>query len=130
MLEERETGRAPEDVLPGHRLRAGMANDYLIDRQVQRTASYTGIPGVNTQDMAVQESMGPIYDRTKEHLGTTDVAVIAARRLLLQAARDVQAGLDPLGADGGSSDRARPAERVIAASANWYDAVADLLVVK
>jgi len=72
--------------------------------------------------------MGPIYDRTKEHLGTTDVAVIAARRLLLDAARDVQGGREPLGADGGSSDRIRPAERVIPDDVPWHGAIADLLV--
>jgi phenylpropionate dioxygenase-like ring-hydroxylating dioxygenase large terminal subunit len=129
LLEEKETGRAREDVLPGYRLRANSSNDYFIDRQAQRAGSFTGIPGVNTQDLAVQESMGPIYDRTKEHLGTTDVAVIAARRLLLDAARDVQAGRDPLGADGGSSDSIRPAERLIPASVAWHDAIADMLKV-
>ena len=128
-LEERETGRSRDDMEPGsYRLKASMANDYFIDRDAQRAGSYTGIPGVNTQDLAVQESMGPIYDRTREHLGSTDVAVISARRLLIQAAHDVQAGRDPLGADGGSSDRVRPAERLISASVGWYEAIADMLV--
>ena len=70
-------------------------NDYLIDRELQRTTSFTGIEGVSEQDAAVQESMGRIVDRTKERLGTSDTAVIAARRLLLREARDLQAGTLP-----------------------------------
>lgn len=68
-------------------------NDYLIDREHQRTKSYTGIGvtevGRNSriQDDAVQESMGPIYDRTKEHLGTTDLGIIRTRRYWLRAAK-------------------------------------------
>ncbi len=69
------------------------SNDYFIDREVQRTRSYTGIgvteSGRNSrvQDDAIQESMGHIYDRVQEHLGTTDLAIIRARRLWLQAGR-------------------------------------------
>src|SRR5947208_1103421 len=51
-------------------------NDYLIDREVQRTVNFTGLPGNHVQDSCVTESMGPIYDRTREHLGTTDKTVI------------------------------------------------------
>jgi hypothetical protein len=116
------TGRAPEDLLDGFRLKKNKRNDYLIDRENQRTRTFIGIEGVNTQDMAVQESMGPIYDRSKEHLGTSDLAVIAMRRLLLQAARDVQAGRDPLGAFGGC-DGVRPAEMVIPNAVAWSDAM-------
>ena len=42
--------------------------------------SYTGIPGIRQQDMAVTETMGPIYDRRHEHLGTTDPLIIRTRR--------------------------------------------------
>ena len=50
-----------------------MENDYLIDREAQKNwDSYTGIPGIRQQDMAVTETMGPIYNRRQEHLGTTD----------------------------------------------------------
>lgn len=71
---------------------ANAGNDYLIDRQAQRAGSYTGIWGINDQDRAVQESMGPIVDRSLEHLGPSDLAVITARRSLLAAARALQAG--------------------------------------
>ena len=48
--------------------------------------SFTGIKGVNLQDLVVQESMGPIVDRTKEHLGAGDLAIVHFRHLLLSAA--------------------------------------------
>jgi len=70
-------------------------NEYLIDRELQRTTTYTGIYGVNDQDRAIQENMGVIYDRSREHLGTSDVAIIAARRRLLQTVRDLQEGIEP-----------------------------------
>ena len=78
-------------------MKQNKANDYLLDREYQRTESFGAIRGVNTQDMAVQESMGPIYDRSKEHLGSADTAIIMMRRQLMQAARDVQEGKNPLG---------------------------------
>ena len=62
-------------------------NDYLIDREKQRTETYTGIDGIAQQDMAVTESMGDIYDRGQEHLGTSDRAIIRMRRLLIKAAQ-------------------------------------------
>src|SRR5258708_20560511 len=59
-------------------------NDYLIDRKLQKTRSYTGIKGVSEQDAAVQDSQGPIADRSREHLGPTDLGIIHFRNLVLQ----------------------------------------------
>ncbi len=70
-------------------------NDYLIDRELQRTQNFTGIQVIRSQDTAMTESMGGIVDRTQEHLGTTDAAVIAARRRLIKMARDLQDGVEP-----------------------------------
>jgi phenylpropionate dioxygenase-like ring-hydroxylating dioxygenase large terminal subunit len=127
---EHRRGRGPEDMLPGYRLKQNMENDYFVDRTLQRTGeNYSGIAGVNTQDMAVQESMGPVYDRTKEHLGTSDLAIIAARRLLLRSVREVQAGGDPIGAFADAS-RVRPAEMVIPEDAYWQDAMRGELVLQ
>jgi phthalate 4,5-dioxygenase len=70
-------------------------NDYLIDREMQRTQNYTGIEVIRSQDTAMTESMGGIVDRTQEHLGSTDAAVIAARRRLLTMARALQDGVEP-----------------------------------
>jgi len=86
-------------LLPGSfRPEANKDNDYLIDRELQRSRrSFTGIFGSGPQDAAVQEGMGPIYDRTQEHLGASDAGVIATRRHLLKALRDpsLALGLDP-----------------------------------
>jgi hypothetical protein len=48
--------------------------------------SFTGLKGVNLQDIVVQESMGRIVDRTKENLGPADLAIVHFRRLLLETA--------------------------------------------
>ena len=61
------------------------ANDYLIDRKLQKTHSYTGIKGVSEQDAAVQDSQGPIADRTREHLGPTDLGIMHFRKLVMEA---------------------------------------------
>jgi nitrite reductase/ring-hydroxylating ferredoxin subunit len=69
------------------------ANDYLIDRALQASGkSYTGMVGFGTQDCGIQESMGPIADRTGEHLLACDAAIVKIRRLLLQMLKDHAAG--------------------------------------
>lgn len=80
---------------------ANRDNDYEMDREAQRRGeSFTGIPDFAMQDAAVQESQGRIADRTLEHLVSSDNGIIVTRRMLLEAARDNQAGkpipgLDP-----------------------------------
>lgn len=64
-------------------------NSYGIDRGVQKMRNFTGIEGINNQDRAIVESMGPICDRWNEHLGTSDIAVIAMRRRMLEDARKI-----------------------------------------
>jgi hypothetical protein len=71
------------------------ANDYLIDRKLQKTRSYTGIKGVSEQDAAVQDSQGPIADRTREHLGPTDLGIMHFRKVVMDAARALQQGSAP-----------------------------------
>jgi phthalate 4,5-dioxygenase oxygenase subunit len=95
-------------------------NLWLQDREAMRRGSFSGIHGVQNQDMAVQESMGPIYDRTKEHLGSSDVAVIRFRRLMLDAARRVQAGGVPLGLERPVPyDRVAAEEKIIPIETPW-----------
>ena len=67
------------------KLKANRSNDYVIDRQMQKTKNFTGIVGINTQDFALQEGMGNIVDRSKENLGTSDKAIVQMRRLLLES---------------------------------------------
>lgn len=72
-------------------------NHYLQNRELQKKVSYTGIEAVipAEQDGCATESMGPIYDRTREHLGYSDKTIIALRKLLLKAVKDVEQGKDP-----------------------------------
>lgn len=64
------------------------SNEYLMNRDLQRAkVSFSGVLGLAAQDASIQESMGPIIDRTKEHLVRTDRAVVELRRMLLAAAR-------------------------------------------
>ena len=74
--------------LPGtFRPAANKDNDYLIDRAAQkRGKTYCGVAGIAMQDASLQESMGPIQDRTKENLVSTDNGIIMARIRLRKAA--------------------------------------------
>ncbi len=96
------------ETIPGTYIpRLNKDNDYLIDRGLQQRESFTGINGFQAQDFAVQEGMGPIVDRTKEHLGTSDVAIIQIRRRLLRAANELREGIEPFPARHGDVYRVR-----------------------
>ena len=70
-------------------------NDYLIDRKLQKTKSYTGIRGVSEQDAVVKDSQGPIADRTREHLRPTDLGILRFRKLMMDCARQLASGKEP-----------------------------------
>ena len=75
---------------------ANADNDYLISREAQRSTSFTGITGIANQDTYIQNSQGIIYDRTKEHLGATDQAIIEFRKMMLQKVRYLLEGEEPI----------------------------------
>ena len=105
-------------------------NDYLIDRRLQRSGrSYTGIRGIREEDLAVQESMGSVCDRTAEHLGSSDLAVIALRRRLLDAVRALaERGEVPYEAHNDDAYRVRSAALVLPRDLAWDKGAADALV--
>jgi phenylpropionate dioxygenase-like ring-hydroxylating dioxygenase large terminal subunit len=105
-------------------------NDYLIDRSVQRSGrSYTGIRGIREEDLAVQESMGDVCDRTTEHLGSADLAVIAMRRRLLEAVHALaERGEVPYEALNADSYRVRSAALVLPRAVEWHSGAATALV--
>src|SRR5712692_5957914 len=70
-------------------------NNYLQDRQMQKTVNFTGIEDFLNHDACATESMGPIFDRSKEHLGVSDKAVIALRKFLLSTVKAAQEGKEP-----------------------------------
>lgn len=99
------------------------ANNWMQDRERMRNGSWTGISGVNMEDIAVEESMGPIFDRTKEHLGTSDVAVIRMRRLMIDSARALaEEGEVPVGLrEPVVWHRLRAEEAMLPLDATWED---------
>ncbi len=118
---ERGLGNGPMHVdQKTFRSKANRANDYLLDRLVQKTETYTGIDGINVQDRAIQESMGRICDRSKEHLGPADKAIIQARKLLRQAVKTVEEGGMPDGT-GTSYYTLRAHEAVLSRQADWRE---------
>lgn len=114
------------DVENGFRPTRNNGNKYLIDRQIQKTVNFSGIMGTNVQDRAVQESMGPICDRTLERLGTTDRAIITARRQLLRAVKTVQEGGDPPGV-APTYYKVRAVETVLPRGTHWFEAMRPVL---
>ena len=128
--QEIKDGRGPENQLPDYRLKRNLSNDYMIDREQQKTSTFAGIEGINTQDVALQEGMGPIVDRSLEHLGTTDRAIIVMRQLMLEAVDDVEAGRAPRGSDPATYRRARALDHMIDDGLPWREALRDEILSK
>ena len=80
---------------PDYRRIRNLQNNYLQDRQRQATTDYTGIENFLNHDGCATESMGPIFDRSQEHLGVSDKAVIAVRKFLINALKQFQDGKEP-----------------------------------
>lgn len=78
------------------RKQKNLANEYEQDRELMMSGNFTGIRGIANQDHAATETMGAIVDRSKEHLGTSDVPVIHLRRILLKQVKAFIDGHDPL----------------------------------
>lgn len=93
----RDGGGIHTKLIPGtFRPVLNMDNDYCMDREAQKAGRYySGVPGIAMQDASIQESMGPIQDRTKENLTSTDNAIIMARRRLIKAAKALEKGTTP-----------------------------------
>ena len=117
---ERQRGRGSGERTADLRKLRNKDNNWLIDRQVQKTETFTGIEGINIQDHAVQESMGPISDRTGEHLGSNDKIIIVARLLLSLAVRTVQDGGDPPGVSP-NYRWIRPTLKILPRDVPWWE---------
>ncbi len=76
-------------------------NDYMMDRAAQKRGdTFSGVKGIAMQDASLQESMGPIVDRTKENLVSTDNGIIMARQRLRKAVIALRDdGVTPPGVD-------------------------------
>lgn len=125
---ESEMGRGIPERIPGsYFLTRNASNDYLIDREVQRTKTFTGIEGVNTQDYAIQEGMGPIVDRSSEALGSTDRAVQACRRMLLRLLDDLETGKPLNGTDPDAYSQLRGADALVPTGTDWREASVEMM---
>jgi phthalate 4,5-dioxygenase len=112
------------------RMMANASNDYFLDYELQRTEKFCGIPEFWAQDAGLQEGMGPIYDRSKEHLGTTDLGIIRTRQRWLDAARVLRDhGETPPGALDPSAYRVRAAAMLLPEGADWVESAGDNLKV-
>ena len=110
---------------------SSLQNDFLIDRDLQRSNAgpdgWTGLQGIARQDQAVTTSMGPIYDRSHEHLGSSDSMIIQVRRRLLAAVRAfADTGAVPPGVDDPGLYRMRSGSVLLDRDAEWFEATAEL----
>jgi phthalate 4,5-dioxygenase len=128
--DEVSMGRGPEDQLPGYRLRRNRGNDYEIDRALQKSQTFTGITGINTQDFALQECMERVTDRTKEHLGRSDRVIVLLRKVLLDSIDRIERGEAPRGVDPESYRSVRAIDRRIPADLPWREKLAGDLVAR
>jgi phthalate 4,5-dioxygenase oxygenase subunit len=105
-------------------------NRWLQDREaMKRGSSHSGIRGLQMQDAVVQESMGPLYDRSREHLCASDAAVVRMRRLMLQSVRDfMEKGKTPLGLEQPVAyEKLRAEELMLPLDKSWKEVVEPVL---
>jgi phenylpropionate dioxygenase-like ring-hydroxylating dioxygenase large terminal subunit len=118
------------DSLGRWRLAANAGNDYRIDRALQRASSYSGIRGIHVQDQAITESLGPIYDRSSERLGSSDTMVVKVRQRLLAAAKALRDhGVVPSTVDRPDLYGVRSGGVVLPRDADWLEATRETRLV-
>ena len=111
------------------RTAANRHNDYEMDWEAHRTRMFCGIPGFGVQDQAIQESQGPIVDRTLEHLGSSDTAIIQVRRRLVNAARALTERGAPAPGRDPVSFLVRSTSVLLPPGASWLEAATPRVVV-
>jgi phenylpropionate dioxygenase-like ring-hydroxylating dioxygenase large terminal subunit len=127
-----ELGGAAPDLVPDPHdytaLRGDRSNRWGQDRELMKAGHFTGFGRtLLEEDAVVQTSMGPILDRTREHLCSSDVAVAHARRILLDALRAAESGVRPPGSALSSEPVRMPnaREALLEDGARWGDLVLD-----
>lgn len=88
-----------EDYVPIRR----RENEYLLDRDLQQRASFTGIVGISEQDAAIADSQGLIASRSQELLGQTDLGIVRFRQQMFRALDDMAANAAPRGSASGKA---------------------------
>ena len=112
-----------DDWLGKARFAANAENDFLLDRERQKKINFSGLEiATPIQDADMQESMGPIVDRTREHLGASDAAIVQMRRRLMAAARQLQQNRQsPPGADNAALYRKHGDQLLLNPTDSWPD---------
>jgi phenylpropionate dioxygenase-like ring-hydroxylating dioxygenase large terminal subunit len=105
------------------RVLPNLDNDFFIDREIQKTKTYSGISEFWAQDAGPQYGMGVVCDRTREHLGTSDLGIISTRRRIMSAMKDFREnGVAPPGSHEPDAYKQRPAAVIIPAGESWFEA--------
>ena len=95
-LDKNMVNRERSELTPDYRLIRNEGNRFMQDRQSMRTKTYAGMgTGFQAHDAFATASQGAIQDRTGEHLVSSDKAIVAARKLLEKAIKDIQEGREP-----------------------------------
>jgi predicted HicB family RNase H-like nuclease len=96
-------------------------NDYLIERKTSGANPLASISNQFELALVLEESMGAIVDRTREQLDENDIAVVAARRMLMKAAIDLREGTEPAAAHMGHAYNVRAASTTLGKGATIED---------
>jgi len=95
-LDKKMVERERSELMPDYRLVRNQDNRFIQDRESMKSKTYAGMgSGFQAHDAFATASQGAIQDRTEEHLVSSDKAIVAARKLLEKAIRDVQEGREP-----------------------------------
>ncbi|MBU2533048.1 MAG: Rieske 2Fe-2S domain-containing protein, partial [Alphaproteobacteria bacterium] len=97
------------------------ANEFGIDRSVQKSTTYSGVKGLAEQDAMIQYSQGRIADRTKEILTMTDAAVVRFRAMMLDGAKALGSGIEPVAPFHTKEYRTRPGSWIAARGRSFED---------
>ena len=132
----RETGHASDgsfetrpvtDPFPKYWSKYNRGNAYQFSHALQDTYN-SGLPGLWVQDAAAQSGVAPIYDRSKEHLGTSDTGIARTRRMLLDTVgRFVKDGQRPASADKPQSLMWRAVSLTVPTGGNWSELGAEFM---
>jgi len=124
-------GYDPIEGIPGGQFRpkTHRQNNYLLDRNVQRNQRFSGMTDVGTEDQALTETMGIIYDRSREHLGSSDRGIILSRRTLITAARQyAEDGSLPLALENPESYLVHATNLTLPKGADWANELGRLAI--
>ncbi|MGI9409208.1 MAG: Rieske 2Fe-2S domain-containing protein [Hyphomicrobiaceae bacterium] len=96
-------------------------NDFGIDREMQKSKTYSGVKGLAEQDAMIQYSQGPVADRTKEILTTTDAAVVRFRSMVIDGAKELAGGSEPVAPQLHAAYRTRPGSWIAGQGRSFED---------